>query len=49
MRTIYHGFLPQQTASTHRVFAIVDHGGGETVEALATSPLRRELTGSRIC
>ncbi|QDY11128.1 hypothetical protein FJK98_31580 [Micromonospora sp. HM134] len=38
MKTIYHGFLPQHTASTHRVFAIVDHGGGETVEALATFP-----------
>ncbi|BCL14606.1 hypothetical protein [Micromonospora sagamiensis] len=38
MKTIYHGFLPQHTASTHRVFAIVDHGGGETMEALATFP-----------
>ncbi|MEU5554479.1 hypothetical protein ABZ738_32390 [Micromonospora sp. NPDC047793] len=38
MKTIYHGFLPQHTTSTHRVFAIVDHGGGETVEALATFP-----------
>ncbi|MDG4834202.1 hypothetical protein O7627_33600 [Solwaraspora sp. WMMD1047] len=38
MKTIYHGFLPQHTASTHRVFVIVDHGGGETVEALATFP-----------
>ncbi|GAB3795599.1 hypothetical protein ACFOX0_12200 [Micromonospora zhanjiangensis] len=38
MKTIYHGFLPQHTASTHRVFAIVDHGSGETVEALATFP-----------
>ncbi|GAA2223148.1 hypothetical protein ACFY2R_28100 [Micromonospora olivasterospora] len=38
MKTVYHGFLPQHTASTHRVFAVVDHGGGETVEALATFP-----------
>ncbi|MDG4794977.1 hypothetical protein [Micromonospora sp. WMMD1082] len=38
MKTIYHGFLPQHTASTHRVFTVVDHGGGETVEALATFP-----------
>ncbi|MFF3867124.1 hypothetical protein [Micromonospora sp. NPDC001898] len=38
MNPTYHGFLPQHTASTHRVFAIVDHGKGETVEALATFP-----------
>ncbi|ROT33439.1 hypothetical protein [Micromonospora sp. HM5-17] len=38
MKMTYHAFLPQHTAGTHRVFAVVDHGAGETVEALATFP-----------
>ncbi|MEV6602404.1 hypothetical protein AB0M36_36975 [Actinoplanes sp. NPDC051346] len=38
MSTLYRGFLPQHTSSTHRVFAVVDHGDGETVQALATFP-----------
>lgn len=38
MKTTYHGFLPQHTGITHRVFAVVDRGTGETVEALATFP-----------